>query len=304
MTETEHCWDCLIIGGGAAGLTAATYLQRFHRSCVVVDAGESRARWIPESNNCPGFPDGIRGQRLLERLHEHAGSHGVPIEKDRVDGVASVGGEFVVSAGARRWRSRTVILASGIKDELPPYAWVERAIATRALRLCAVCDAYEATDLRIGVYGPIAASVSHARFLKTFSPHVWLLPTDDGDAQARQSSADSGLQALPRGDLDFDGEHIVHHSPCGERAVFDAVYACLGSRSAAGLVTAIGARLDDAGEVQVDRYQMTAVDGVYAIGDIVSGLNQIAVAFGHAAVAACHIHAVLPQMPRGSDAAS
>ncbi|WP_251044081.1 MULTISPECIES: FAD-dependent oxidoreductase [unclassified Lysobacter] len=48
--------EVVVIGGGPAGLTAATYLSRFHRSCIVVDAGDSRARRIPESHNCPGFP--------------------------------------------------------------------------------------------------------------------------------------------------------------------------------------------------------------------------------------------------------
>ncbi|MDH5835308.1 NAD(P)-binding protein, partial [Luteimonas kalidii] len=61
-------FDVAVIGGGPAGLTAASYLQRFHRSCVVLDAGESRARWIPESNNCPGFPGGVSGEDLLSRL--------------------------------------------------------------------------------------------------------------------------------------------------------------------------------------------------------------------------------------------
>ncbi|MCQ4164099.1 NAD(P)/FAD-dependent oxidoreductase [Tahibacter harae] len=298
MAATEHCWDCLIIGGGPAGLTAATYLCRFHRSCLVVDAGESRARWIPESNNCPGFPDGIRGPRLLQRLHQHAGSYGVTLEKGLVDRVSVDGGEFVVCAGARSWRARTVILASGIKDQLPPYAWVEQAIAQRALRLCAVCDAYEATDLRIGVYGRLDKLISHARFLRTFSAQVLLLPTDAGDEQDRQAAAAAGLPILPPGELEFDGRRIAHRARAGARTVLDAVYACLGSNTAAELVTAIGARVSEAGEIEVDRYQMTAVDGVYAIGDIVSGLNQIAVAFGHAAVAACHLHAGLPRTER------
>jgi glycine/D-amino acid oxidase-like deaminating enzyme len=60
--------DTLVIGGGPAGLTAAVYLARFHRSVRVVDAGESRASLIPVSHNYPGFPDGIGGLELLERL--------------------------------------------------------------------------------------------------------------------------------------------------------------------------------------------------------------------------------------------
>lgn len=298
MAALDDCWDCLIIGGGPAGLTAATYLRRFHRNCLVVDAGESRARWIPESNNCPGFPDGIRGRRLLQRLHQHAESYGVTVEKGLVDRLAIDGDGFRACAGARSWRARTVILASGIKDQLPPYAWVDEAVAQRALRLCAVCDAYEATDQRIGVYGCFDKLLSHARFLRTFSTQVLLLPTDAGSEQDRQAAAAEGLTVLPPGELEFDGKHVVHRAQDGARTVLDAVYACLGSSTAAELVTAIGVQVNASGEIEVDRFQMTAVDGVYAIGDIVSGLNQIAVAFGHAAIAACHLHAGLPRVER------
>ena len=65
--------DCLIIGGGPAGLTAAIYLARFRRRAVLVDAA-SRAAWIPISHNHPGFPDGIAGEELLARMRAQAGA--------------------------------------------------------------------------------------------------------------------------------------------------------------------------------------------------------------------------------------
>ena len=64
----KNFYDVVVIGGGPAGLTAATYLRRFLRSVVVLDAGDSRARYIPESHNCPGFPQGVAGTELLQRM--------------------------------------------------------------------------------------------------------------------------------------------------------------------------------------------------------------------------------------------
>lgn len=64
--------DCIVIGAGPAGLTAALYLNRFHREVTVLDAGNSRARWIPQTRNCPGFPDGLSGDDLLKRLRTQA----------------------------------------------------------------------------------------------------------------------------------------------------------------------------------------------------------------------------------------
>ena len=171
--------DVIIVGGGPAGLTAATYLRRFHRSCVVIDAGQSRARWIPESNNCPGFPQGVSGDALLQRLRTQAAAVDVPIEHAKVDRIAPSGERFQVHAGGRHWEARRLILATGVSDRLPDEAWVEPAVACGALRLCAICDAYEASDLAIGVYGPTRIG-AHALFLRA-SQQGACLPSDAGD---------------------------------------------------------------------------------------------------------------------------
>jgi len=293
--------DVIVVGGGPAGLTAATYLRRFHRSCLVLDAGQSRVRWIPESNNCPGFPHGVSGPALLLRMQEQAASVEVPIEQARVDRIARDGESFELSAGERRWRSRRVILATGIVDRLPDEPWIAEAIACRAMRLCAVCDAYEATDLRIGVLGASDVVGSHARFLRTYSGSVSVLPTDDGDGgDAGRASREAGVRWLPAGGrLHFDGQRCVYTPPDGEPVELDTVYPYLGCDTIAGIAAAAGAELDATGQVLVDGHQQTRLPGLYAIGDVVSGLNQIAVAVGQAAVAATHVHNHLPFVARG-----
>lgn len=175
--------DVAIVGGGPAGLTAALYLRRFHRSCVVFDTGESRARWIPESNNCPGFPGGVGGRELLQRLRRQAGSVQVPFEPLRVDRIAAADEGFDVDAGGRRWQARMVMIATGLRDRLPG-PWGEEALACGALRLCPICDAFEASDAHIGVYGHSRDIGSHAGFLRAFSRRVSALPYDGGDGGA------------------------------------------------------------------------------------------------------------------------
>src|SRR3546814_1439186 len=77
--------DCLIIGAGPAGLTAALYLARYRRRIAVVDAGNSRAALIPATHNYPGFPDGIPGRDLLVRLQAQAAQYDVQVRPDTVD---------------------------------------------------------------------------------------------------------------------------------------------------------------------------------------------------------------------------
>jgi thioredoxin reductase (NADPH) len=292
--------DVLVIGGGPAGLTAATYLGRMHRRCRVLDAGDSRARWIPESNNCPGFPQGIAGPALLARMREQAEAFGAVFEAATVTTLRRTGGVFEAGDGSgRRWRGRAVILATGLSDRLPPMEHVEEAVACGALRLCPVCDAYEVTDRDIGAYGPWEAIVAHARFLRGYSARLSLLPTDAaGDARALD-----GIQArvLPAGGrLLFDGRRCGYVVDANDCFWFDTVYPFLGCDSSAGLAAQAGVALTESGEIPVDRRQQAAgVSGLYAIGDVVSGLNQISVSVGHAAAAACDVHARLPFVPRG-----
>lgn len=292
--------EVLIVGGGPAGLTAATYLRRFHRDCRVLDGGDSRARRIPESHNCPGFPDGVSGPELLRRMRTQALDAGVRIERATVDAVLREGDGFRVAAGERNWRADAVILATGVSDVLPQVDWAEEAIACGAIRLCAICDAFEATDQRIGVYGPREAVASHARFLRSYTAQLTLMPTDQAfDAACPPPYAEDAVRVLPPGGaLTFDGERCAYRSPDGVETVMDTLYPFLGARVAHPLVVSAHAWPDQPGETVVDAHQMTRVPGLYAIGDMVSGLNQISVAVGQAAIAATHLHGQLPFAPR------
>ena len=80
----DELLDCLIIGGGAAGLTSAVYMGRYRRRALLLDAGGSRLQWIPRTRNVPGFPDGIEGPELLARMREHARRYGVATERTTV----------------------------------------------------------------------------------------------------------------------------------------------------------------------------------------------------------------------------
>ena len=285
-----HLHDCLIIGAGPAGLTAGTYLARFRRDIVVVDAGRSRARWIPASHNAPGFPFGVAGNELLARFRTHAEEYGVPIESGRVDRLALEDDCFVASAGARRWRARKVILATGVVDRLPALDGVEEAIGNGTVRLCAVCDGYEARDDAIAVLAPAADAVEHAIFLRTFSSRVFAIDEPENgspdalDPDLHRRADAAGVRLLPR-PRRLRADPMVSTFP----GAIDQLAKLPGQR-----FEALGADVDDAGALLVNDHLQTSIDGLYAIGDVASALNQIAVAVGHAAIAATSVHRQLP----------
>lgn len=290
--------DCLVIGGGPAGLTAATYLARYRRHPLLVDAGRSRARLIPASHNAPGFPFGVAGNELLARFRTHAQEHGVAMVEATVDGLAREDDLFVATAGPRTWQARCVILATGMVDVLPEVEDAQSAIACGALRLCAICDAYEARDEAIAVMAEPATALAHARFLRSFSRHVHALDAGtqgwtDPELVREAARCDITLHDRPAR-LACSATGCVAHFADGSQQHFDTLYPALGADAQSQLAIGLGAAVDEGGELVVDRQMRTTVPGLYAAGDVVSAINQISVAVGHAAIAATAVHRALP----------
>jgi thioredoxin reductase (NADPH) len=289
--------DCLIIGGGPAGLTAATYLARFRRNVLLADEGQSRARLIPETHNYPGFV-GISGTDLLAQLREQAERNGALLRQAKVEELRKTGDVFAARIGKGEIRAKRLLLATGIIDQSPDLPGLKDAIYRGALRFCPICDGFEATDKCIGVLGPLRIAAGKAQFLRTYSGDVVLLPTDEPNPNGEEA------QALKRADIRLEqrvvdvertGEKIAAVFADGRRLAVDVLYPALGCDVRSQLAIALGARCNEIGNLHVDDKQRTSVEGLYAAGDVVTDLHQLSVATGHAAVAATAIHNSLPR---------
>lgn len=296
MTEV----DVLIVGAGPAGLTAATYLTRFHRSVRVADGGDPRASWIPVSHNMPGFPAGITGDAILARMREQAGEYGAKIETGRVTELVQHGSEFTARLSNTSVTARAVLLATGVVDHHPPLPGVERAIERALVRICPICDGYEATDKVVAILGDSDAGAREAAFLRSYSDRVTLIHTGAPDALTERAAlADLGIEVVetPIETVRLEGDRVT--APAlnlrwnGQDRAFDLIYSALGTTPNAALARSLGARLADDGRLEVDLHQRTTVPGLWAAGDVVRGLNQIAVATAEAAVASTDIHNAL-----------
>ena len=293
--------DCIIVGGGPAGLTAAIYLARFHRQIVVVDDGNSRALWIPRSHNHAGFPDGIGGSELLSRMKSQAERYGAKLMQGRIDVIEGDAGHFRACGEGLDLKARTVILATGTVNRRPNIDPVTHrdALNRGQLRYCPVCDGFEASGQAIGVIGADARGVAEALFLRTYSDNVTLLAVEtvevDTDNRARLDQAGIKVEERPLARLDFSGHLVKAHLEGGGELPFNTVYPALGSDSNDGLAQALALEMGDGCCIAVDQKQRSSRKGIYAAGDIVYALDQISVAMGHAAIAATTLHNDLRQ---------
>lgn len=133
--QESEIWDCIVIGGGPAGLSAATYLARFRRKVLVADAGDGRALRIPQINNCPGFPDGISGRELVARLRRQATRYHVRFIDCPVERIERTDEGFTARCETQTFSAKRLLLATGVVDLAPELPEIERNIERRALCL-------------------------------------------------------------------------------------------------------------------------------------------------------------------------
>lgn len=310
LVPATRIFDTLIVGGGPGGLTAAVYLRRFTRDVALVDKGRSRLRLIPVSHNYPGFPMGVNGAYLLENLEKQLDHYGGRVMRGEVTRLHKEGELFVAEFqddddGVRELKARTAIIATGIADAgLPIENWRE-AVAAGAVRLCPVCDGFDVMDKKIAVATAERNPVGHALFMRAFSADVTLFERAaesvlGGDDRRRLEEAGVRYVESQLLGVTLTGDmKPVLHTQDGVEYVSDVFYPMLGEVARSELAVSLGAETSDCAELVVDDHQCTSVPGLYAVGDVVSGLNQIAVAAGQAAVAATRIHNRLPRVLRG-----
>ena len=289
--------DCLVIGGGPAGLTAAIYLSRYLLDIMVIDGGKSRAAWIPTSHNHAGFPDGINGEELLSRMKEQAQLYGTKIESGQVTRLErdQESGLFSAEWGSGPVQARSVLLATGVTNRRPPIdpELHDDALKRGLIRYCPICDGYEVTDKKVGVIGTGERGAAEAMFLRSYTADLALIAPDGPHELASAETerlAAAGVRIIdgPVSAIHPDDDSIRIETPSGGED-FDSLYPALGSDTHVQLAEMLGASLTEDCCIAVDDHQRTSIDGLYAAGDVVHGLDQISHAMGEGGVASTTI---------------
>jgi PncC family amidohydrolase len=268
----------------------------------LLDAGQSRVARIPQSHNYPGFGDGVSGVAVRDMLRAQVGRYPV----DRIDGFADHAERR--EEGGFRLHMRTGALDVDGDCCCSPRASptfrlrcriVREALEAGVLRYCPVCDAYEVIGQAVGVYSDGEAGIGEALYLRHFGADITLFM-----ASGRAGAVAAGAAPPPcRGRRPLErGAHRgdpPRGRPCGRRACGRhrvVRHALLRARRGGAFADSRSAWAPRSMRraMSIDAHHATAVPGLYAAGDVCTGLNQIAVALGGAAIAASAMHRALP----------
>jgi len=294
-----HEYDIVVIGGGAAGLSAALVLTRARRTVAVVDAGAPRNAPAARMH---GFlsRDGLPPQDLLASgRSEVAGYGGVIIDSNSAGIESRDGSSFTVRlADGRQLTARRVLVATGLRDELPDIPGLSERWGRDVLH-CPYCHGYEVRDEQVGVLGTGDDSVAFAQLVRQWAADVVYFPHTQviTDMQREQLTARAigivegnvtGLQVSEdhlRGVQMHDGR-VIHRGAMFVRPRFIPNNA---------LLVALGCALDEAGWVVADATGATSVPGVWVDGNASNPRAQVITAAGEGSAAAIALNADLVQ---------
>ncbi len=287
-------YDVVVVGGGAAGLSAALVLGRARRRVVVVDAGTPRNA---PAAHMHGFlsRDGMPPTELLAVGRDEVRAYGVDVMQDRVDAVET--GFVVRLANGPALRARRVLVATGMRDELPDVSGVRERWG-RDLLHCPYCHGWEVRDQPIGVLGTVAGSVQHALLVRQWSTDVVFFahttdpsPDEVAQLQARGVEIERGVVARLVVDADrLSGVELADGRVIRRSAVFIRP---VSAPHADGLLAGLGCDVDEAGFALIDGTGQTSIDGVWAAGNVADPRSQVISAAGAGSAAAIAINADL-----------
>lgn len=288
--------DCIIIGGGPAGLMAATYLGRYRCKIKLIDSNESRARLIPLSHNFPTYPKGITGEEILRLMREQSNKYSHCIIHDTTLGISydSDTQIFNVQNINTHFFSKNIILATGVVDIEPKIPNLPSAIKDGLIRHCVICDGFEVIDKKIALIAQGRKAVMEALFLINYAKDLTIFTLGSG---LKLDSAESNFFKIKRIKISTDAieEVIINHNKSvlvktiKENYAFDSVYSGLGSDARSDLAIKLGAKHLQDKRLITNLHQETNIPGLFAIGDVVAGLSQMSVGMSHAAQAATAI---------------
>ncbi|MET9531340.1 MULTISPECIES: NAD(P)/FAD-dependent oxidoreductase [unclassified Streptomyces] len=289
-TSKQTSYDVIVIGGGAGGLNAALVLARARRTVAVVDSGEPRNA---PSAHMHSFlsRDGVPPLTVLAAGRAEIARYGVVQIDGRADQVEAgeTGGYVVRLEGGATLDARHVVLATGLRDELPEIPGV-RAMWGEDVHFCPYCHGYEVRDQPIVVLGVHPASPGQALLLRQWSPHIVYVPHSRPLTDEERERMDACGVRVAEGPvstlLSKDGRLQTVELADGRTVDCAGVFLFPTMTPNDGAFEGLGCEKNEQGWLVTDRSGRTSRPGLWAVGNVTDSRAQAVTAAGMGAAAA------------------
>lgn len=299
--KTEK-YDVVIIGGGAAGLTAGIYCGRAKLSTLVIEMSlvGGLATYTNEIENYPGFPDGSTGLELMELLHKQAKRFGVKFKGTEVKSAQLEGEVKTIETFRTNYEAKVVIVAAGGKPRLTGAKGEAEFLYDKGISFCATCDAAANTDKVVMVIGSGDAAIEEGMFLSKFADKVIIsVMHDEGVMDCNEIAKEQALNnpkmefiwnTLPEefvGDEKHLNAVVLKNTKSGDLKTFnvDSCFLFIGYVPNTEIYRGV-LDMNKPGNLITNEKMETNVSGVFGAGDVREKfLKQVATAVGDGAIA-------------------
>ena len=301
---TEH-YEVTVVGGGPAGLTAALYTTRLGHKTAVINRGGGRAAMMLDTHNVIGVTEEVSGNEFLQTAVEQVKSYGADYYQDLVVDIDQTDDGYRLTAGDTEVTSEHVVLATGFSDERPDPPLPRTG---RGLHWCLHCDAYMFVDEPVFVMGTDDSAAHVAMIMLNFTSDVDLLTRGEEPEWSEETAAlleshpiEVVHEEIVGMEKDDDGWLTAFVFEDGTIEEYRGGFPMYGSDYNTDLAESLGVERNDDGTIAVDDHGRTNVDGVYAVGDVTPGHNQIPTAMGEGARCGIGNHYDLRAFPRSAE---
>lgn len=268
-------YDCLIIGGGPAGLSAAIYAARFNRRVLLFDSGNGRWNTHEINENYLGFPEGIATKKLHQLGYKQAQRFGTEIIREEILSVVKKDDVFLANSVQGLYEGRSVILATGVTDDFSHIEkWKE--YLGKTLFVCITCDGYKTSGKRIGIVGHDDDAVCTAMQFLNYSKDLVFITNKEHGKGVISARAE---EYLKKAQIPFHqaviehvkGENGILKSVIlsdGNEVELDYLFSEQGKAPNVALAKQLGVAVDPADYILTTNDQRTNVPFVYAAGDV------------------------------------
>lgn len=292
-------YQCIIVGGGIAGLQAAIQLGRYNHNVLVIDRGEGRSTLCRCYHNVLGWPEGVDGNTLRKLGKQHAEKYNVNFINDEIVAIQKIDNRsFVLKGRLQQYETPYILLATGVSDNIPLQIPNLKDCLGLSVYICPDCDGYEVTNKKVIVAGSGDSGAKMALTLRHWTEDILYINSDKSrisegnSAQLEHDGINVINDKVVTVEMDSPGQFTAFITESGTRVIGDRGFLAFGGNKVnTDLLKDLGVeRLENKHILTNVRTKETNIRNVWVAGDISVHSELLTIAMGEGAQAAIWIH--------------